>query len=155
MRHHLRRRGASAGLLLAAALLTGCGGGDSSAYCDAVASAQDSLGGIDETTDFADLERAIGELRDLADQAPTEVEDDWAVLTGALTDLTDALDRAGVTFDDLGSLAEGQMPENLDLDKLTQLGEDLQGLGAAEVQEASNAITRHAEEECGLDFQSG
>ena len=93
-------------------------------------------------------------MHKLADEAPDEVKDDWKVLDGALNDLQAALKKAGLTTDDLAKMSQGQMPENFDMTKLQQLQEDMSSLGDQKFEDASNAIEKHAKDECNVDLGS-
>ena len=81
---------------LLAATLAGCGGGRYDDYCDAVKSHRDELTKTLDAGGPQALLEALPTFEDLEDRAPTDIQDDWAVLTKALTGLQDALDAAGV-----------------------------------------------------------
>jgi hypothetical protein len=135
---------------LIAGTLTGCGGG-TDAYCDSIKEAQSELGGLDDG-DFAELDKAIDRIHEIADDAPDEVADDWEVLDGAVSDMETALEDAGIEMSDLEGLTRGEIPEGVDQEKLAALGEDLNAIGSAEVQEAADNIDKHANDECGVDL---
>ena len=137
---------------LCASTLTACGGG-TKAYCDDLRDANKDFSSLDNA-DFSKFDDAISRMHKLADEAPDEVADDWKVLDGALNDLQDALKKAGLTTDDLAKMSQGQMPENFDMSKLQQLQEDMSSLGDQKFQDASNAIEKHAKDECNVDLGS-
>jgi hypothetical protein len=137
---------------LVAGMLTACGGGgDTDAYCDSVKEAKTELGGL-EDGDFAELDKAIDRIHELADDAPDEVADDWKVLDGAVSDMEAALEEAGLEMSDLEGLTQGEIPEGVDQQKLAALGADLNKIGSAEVQEAADNIEKHAKDECDVDL---
>ena len=137
---------------LCASTLTACGGG-TKAYCDDLREANKDFSSLDNA-DFAKFDEAISRMHKLADEAPDEVKDDWKVLDGALNDLQAALKKAGLTTDDLAKMSQGQMPENFDMTKLQQLQEDMSSLGDQKFEDASNAIEKHAKDECNVDLGS-
>lgn len=164
----MRTSATLAGLLLTTGLLAGCGsdggngggdtGGDStSAYCDEIKSAQGDLDTIMSGTspDFTQLDQAITRMQEIAAKAPEAVDEEWGRLSGALTQVTDALDEAGLSLEDLGTMMETQeLPEGVDVGTLAQIGEDLQALDNEGLQEAADAIAKHAEDECGIEMDA-
>ncbi len=154
----MRATPAIAALVLGASLLTGCGGGDggsSSGYCDDLKSAKEEFSALDsDSPDMADLEKAFDRMHELADEAPDEVKDEWETLDGAITDLTDALDEAGITMDDLAKMQQGEMPENFDPAKLQELAPKMEEMGGQDFQDAADAIEKHAKDECNVDLGS-
>ncbi len=135
---------------LCASVLTACGGG-TKAYCDDLRDANKDFSSLDNA-DFSKFDEAISRMHKLADEAPDAVADDWKVLDGALNDLQAALKKAGLTTDDLAKMSSGQMPENFDMSKLEQLQQDMSSLGDAKFEDASNAIEKHAKDECNVDL---
>jgi hypothetical protein len=87
---------------------------------------------------------------ELADEAPKEVEDDWAVLQDGVQEIEDAFADAGLALDDLSDVMTGDIPEGVDLEKLQELGTTLEELDSEEFNDATEAISEHAEEECGI-----
>ena len=150
----------AAGLLLGASLLSGCGGNDDGStagkgYCGELKSARkelDALSGnaVPNDKDFATfLDRA----RKLRDEAPAAVKDDWKVLDGTLEDLKKAFDDAGITLEQFSQAASGANPPGVDAAKLQQLGTKLQGLSNDKLEKATEAIQKHAKDECKIDLQ--
>lgn len=149
----------AAGMLLAG-VLSACGGdsggGDSAVsaketYCDSIKTAQASFEDFD-SGDMAGLEKAIETFHKLAAEAPDDIAAEWKTLDGAMVTLEDGLAEAGITISDLEGISNGEMPEGLDIEKLTALGEDLEKMGGEEVEAASEAIEKHAKDECGVDL---
>ena len=140
---------ALAPLALLAGLLTGCGGSESSAYCEDLkadkAEFETLAGG-----DVGKLGDAFAALHKLADEAPDEVADDWKTLDEGITTMEKALDEAGITLDDLAAMQKGEMPEGVDMAAVQELGPKLEEFGGAEMTEASQAIDKHAQDECGV-----
>ena len=135
---------------LCASTLTACGGG-TKAYCDDLRSANKDFSSLGNA-DFSKFDDAISRMHKLADEAPDPVADDWKVLDGALKDLQAALKKAGLTTDDLAKMSSGQMPENFDMSKLEQLQKDMSSMGDQKFEDASNAIEKHAKDECNVDL---
>ncbi|MBO9521855.1 MAG: hypothetical protein J7518_09985 [Nocardioidaceae bacterium] len=149
----------TAGLLLGASLLGGCGGGDdkgssSKGYCDLLKDSQSELNTLsgNDVPDAKEFEKFLDRADDLAKEAPAAVKDDWKVLDGTLDDLQKALDDAGITLQQLSEAASGKMPEGLDASKLQALGTKLQGLSSEKLTKATAAIQKHAKDECGVDL---
>ena len=153
----------AAGLLLGSGLVTGCGssdddGGSASGdgYCAQLKSAASSIRSFtadDATPDFSKFADFINKAHELAKDAPSDVEDDWKVMIGAMDKLTAALDDAGIKLEDFGAIVtSGQLPEGVDPAKLTELTGKIQELGGDEVNKAGDAISKHAKDECKVDL---
>lgn len=123
----------------------GGGGGE---YCDELRSVKDrmeDLGG--PSADIGEFEQVVSDLRELADVAPSDVEDDWQVLIGGFDTLQQALDDAGLS---MGDLANPDSMQGLDPKALRQLTQQLQSLDSKKFEQASTTISQHAESECGF-----
>jgi hypothetical protein len=82
----MRRVGTGlAAAALAAGLLTGCSGGDGSAFCDHIRDnvEDDAIQSLDPANPD-DKEKVLDELRSLADEAPDELKDDYDTVVGAI-----------------------------------------------------------------------
>ena len=155
-------RTAAAGAVVVLGSLTGCGGddggggGESSAddYCGAVEAAKAQFDDL-ETGNFVAFDQAFDTLRGLAEQAPEEVAAEWQVLVGGLDQFESALENAGLSLEEFGAYVEdpANPPEGLDPAALEQLGTELQSLDSGEFTQASEAITKHAQSECGVDLE--
>jgi hypothetical protein len=125
-------------------------GYDEAAYCDAYQSAQEQIGNLDfttlDSTQFADLQQQVERLKDLA---PPEVQDDWETLEEGLEEFESILEDAGLTFDDLEGLAQGQLPEGVEPSDLTELQTDLtEFTQRGEFQAAGDAVDEDAQTRC-------
>ncbi|NYG55968.1 hypothetical protein [Nocardioides perillae] len=156
----------SASAVLLAGVLAGCGGDDggSSAegsggsgggatddYCAALEQAKEDIDAL-EQGDVAQFEQTFQVIGELAEQAPDEVAADWRVLDETLTGLETSLADAGLELADLEQLSAGEVPEGVDMAKLQQLATEMQSFSSAEVEEAGDAISEHAQSECGIDL---
>lgn len=141
--------------VLLAGLLTACGGSgggnDTDAYCDSFKSAKDAMSQLQGATG-TDLEKAFDQIDELADEAPEAVEADWQKIEDAVDAIEDALDEAGVKLSDLDKIAQGEIPEGLDIAKLQGVTEDLQKLSTDDLRKAGENIAQHAKDECGIDL---
>jgi hypothetical protein len=125
-------------------------GYDERAYCDAYNEADATFSGTDfaqlDGQAFEDLQQQVAEIKELA---PPEVKDEWETLDGALTDFEELLAGAGLTFDDLGGMAQGEIPENADLGKLQELIPKLQEFAQrSDFQTAGDAVDKDAQTRC-------
>lgn len=148
---------ATVSALLCTGLVAGCGGssGSESAYCSEIKSSAASIKSFtaeNSTPDFTKLSDFIDKAHELADKAPSEIEDDWKVMTEAMDSLTSALEDAGLKLEDLGSLMSGQVPDGVDSAKLAALPAKLQEIGSAKVTKAGDAISKQAKDVCGVDL---
>lgn len=143
-----------AGVLLAASLVSGCGG--DSEYCSTVKADAATLTDFtspDVRPDFARIPVFLADAKSLQAKAPKQVTEDWAVITSTLASLADSLKDAGMTFDEFATfLRTGQLPEGVTQAKTAALALKYQQLGADVVTRAANDITRHAASSCKVDL---
>jgi hypothetical protein len=142
--------------LVAAVTLAGCGGGDDgpdSEYCKDLKSASTQFDSL-TSNDVSKLDEAFKTFHTLADEAPTDIKDDWATLDKGITSVEKALADAGLKFSDFAALQEGKMPEGVDVAKLQGLATEFQKLDSAEFDKASKAIEKHAKETCEVNLSS-
>lgn len=132
-----------------ATTLVGCGG--SSDYCDSLESANGALGNV-TTQDGKDVEKAFDQVHSLAEEAPSEVEDDWKVVDAAVVNLRKSFEEAGLSFDDLGKTgADAPKPPDAAAQKKLQAA--AQELASEKVVKANENITKHAKSECDIDLK--
>jgi hypothetical protein len=77
-------------------VLAGCAGDPREEYCEAVADHQQALADIVGSGAPDALVEALGIFRDLHEQAPDDVTDEWQQVIGRIDALADALRAAGV-----------------------------------------------------------
>lgn len=140
-----------AAAVLTAAVLAACSGGQTEAYCSDLEAARAEIDQL-EAGDLTSFEQVFDTIRALADEAPDEVSEDWQSLDESLEDFETSLSEAGIEPSDLEKLAQGELPEGIDPQKLETLGESLQSLDSKESDQAEDAIAAHAQEECDLDL---
>jgi hypothetical protein len=147
-------------LTLATTVLTACGGGGDSGssasggdYCSELKADKayfESFNG--DNPDLSKLDEVFTRMHQLADDAPSDVADDWKTLDTAITTMETALKEAGLKPSDLASLQSGQLPQGVDPSKLQALLPKLQALSSADVSAAGDAITKNAKDQCGVDL---
>jgi len=161
-------RAAVAGAVVVLFSLVGCGG-DSGEDSGAASSAPESTASStedycssleDAKAEFesfgqagsAGFEESLSTLRGIAEQAPEEVAPQWETMVGFLDGFEQAVTDAGLTLEQLEQIQQNpqSLPEGVDPAKLQELITTVQGLGAAEVEQASKAINKHAKAECGI-----
>ena len=150
---------AFAALTLTLASLTGCGSGSSSgadsSYCKELKADKAYFASLGSgSPDVSKLDDAFAKMHSLADKAPSAVADDWKVLDGALTSITDALKDAGISFADIAKMQQGQIPKGADPQKLAALAPKLQEMSSAKLETASKNIEKHAKSTCKVTLGS-
>ena len=138
-------------------LVAGCGGGSGTdAYCDELKSAQKDLGALNGSTDDVNLDDVFSRIHELAGEAPDAVADDWKTLDGAIDTIQQGFKDAGISAKELQELQKDptKMPEGVDATKLTELGTKMQSLSDEKFTKASQAISKHAKDECDIDMGS-
>ncbi|HXH79393.1 hypothetical protein [Nocardioides sp.] len=96
----MKARASVALAVVATVALTGCVGeertGPDSDYCQAVQEHQTALSDIAASTEPGAVFEALDHYRDLADQAPTDLRDEWSQVISRIEALEAALDEADV-----------------------------------------------------------
>lgn len=139
-----RSLAAAASLLLAAVLLTACSE-DGDDYCEAVAEHQEALSEIGASGGPAAVLGALDIYRDLREHAPTDLADEWSTVVGALADLDEALDAAGV---DPASYDPKETPAGLSDAERTRIEGAARHLGKPGTRAAMAGIEQHALDVC-------
>src|SRR6478735_1785604 len=100
---------------LTVTMLAGCGGDDdppggSGGYCDDLQQAKDDFTGLLDNQigqdTFVELRDALPELQA---EAPAAIQDDWTTFNNAIQEFSDAMDKAGLTMDDMRDMGTGEM----------------------------------------------
>ena len=96
-----------------------------------------------------DVKEAIDIIGQIADEAPEEVADEWAVMGGALGSMQGALTRAAELQE---KAAAGEVtPEQLQK-QTAELMKDMEALNTPENNQAGDAVAKHAADYCGLQL---
>ena len=150
---------ALASAVLLAGTLAACGGGDggsggeSSQYCKDLKKAQASYGDL-SSGNVAELDAAFSTFHKLADEAPSDIDQDWKKLDSAITTVEKALKDAGLSFADIAKIQKGEQPENFDPSKLQGLATEMAKLSSSDFTKASKAIETHAKKTCKVDLNA-
>lgn len=154
----------TAGLLLGASLLAGCGGDgedkkgnalSGKSYCEVLKSTKSSVESFSGTTapSQKQFDEFLENIDNLADKAPDAVADDWKVVADGMDTFADALEDIGVSLEEFAeAMSSGKLPEGVTTADLTTLGQKLEGLADEKFTEASTAIDKHAKDECKVDL---
>ena len=150
---------AVAAAALGLCLLTACGGdnGDNAGgggdYCKDLKSAKKKVDAR-KGGDLKGIDETHATMHGLADEAPSEIKDDWKVLIDGVDKLVAAIKKAGLSDEDMATLQSGQIPDGVDMSALQSLMTELQALDTEEFQKAGDAIHKHAKDKCGIDLQA-
>ena len=83
-------------VVVAASLLVGCGGDATSDYCESVQEHQRELSDVAASSEPGAIFDALDAYRDLEEDAPRDLRDEWDQVIGRIGALQDALDEADV-----------------------------------------------------------
>ncbi len=119
--------------------------GAGSKYCDLLATDFASLFASIQGPE--DVTEAVDVIQQIADEAPAEVEDEWGVMEGALGTMKGALTRAAELQQ---KAAAGKVGKKQLQKETAQLMEDMQALDTPENAKAGDAVSKHADEYCGI-----
>ncbi len=138
-------------LLVVTLLVTGCAD-QKEKYCDAVKDHQQELGEILGAGAPDALLKALPIFRDLADDAPEDLRDEWKTVVDAVAGLQDALEDAGV---DPATYDRDHPPEGL-----SQADQDAIDVAAAQLTSeetvtAFSGVDQQAKDVCGTPLQIG
>ncbi|MET0930825.1 MAG: hypothetical protein ABWX74_14995 [Aeromicrobium sp.] len=149
---------ALAGAVLLGTSLAACGGSDEGGggggggdYCKDLKTAQSTFSDV-SGNDFDALDSAIETFHKLAAEAPSAVEAEWKTLDGAFVKIEDAFEEAGIKMSDLADIQAGNIPEGVDVSKLTSLSSTFSEISSEKVTKAQDAIEKHAKDECDVDL---
>ena len=131
-------------VLLATALLAGCGVGDDD-YCAAVQEHQADLTEVAASGDAGAIFGALPAYRDLQAAAPADLSDEWTQVVGRLTALQAALEDAGV---DPSSYDPEHPPAGLTDDQRAAIEGAARDLGEPATVRAMTGIEQHALDVC-------
>jgi hypothetical protein len=147
-----RRRGAvAATLALTLAVSTGCAS-DQEKYCDAVEDHQQELGEVLGGGAPDALLEALPIFRDLADQAPEDLRDEWKTVVDAVAGLQQALEDAGV---DPASYDRDHPPDGMTQADRDAIDAAARRLASEETESAFTGIDQQAKDVCGTLLQIG
>jgi hypothetical protein len=144
--------------ITAAAGLSACGTGDkadaadgTTAYCHDLKEMKTYFEGFQsDTPDVTALGEAFKRMHALADIAPPAVAKDWATVDQEVDAIEKAMKDAGLTFEELAAMQNGDVPDDVDLDKLTAVGAEFEKLAGGDFDEATAHIAAHAKKTCGF-----
>jgi len=121
-------------------------------YCDSVKDHQQQLTEVLGDGAPSALLKALPVFRDLADDAPEDIRDDWKVVIDALEGLQDALHDAGV---DPATYDRDHPPAGLSQADKDAIDEAAAVVGSEDTQTAFNAVDQEAKDVCGTPLQLG
>lgn len=142
----MRGRRLVAGLAVAAVLpLTACGGDPVEDYCAAVQEHQAELTDVAAVGGPTALLGALEIFRDLQEQAPSDISDEWQQVVGRLEALEEALDAAGV---DPSTYDRERPPAGVDADDRSRIEAAAKELVAPETATALESLQQQARDVC-------
>lgn len=135
-------------LTLVALLVAGCGNSREeawAAYCESVEAHQEKLSETMAEESPTTLLRALPVFRELAEDAPRDIEDDWARVNDALTGLDDALDEAGV---DPATYDATNPPPDVSAQQRRAIAAAADEVARPEVAASLEGVQQHARDVC-------
>lgn len=132
-------------VLLVAPLLAGCGGDPQEEYCAAVRDHQAELSDIVSGGGPDALLEALDVLRDLQDQAPRDIADEWQHVVARLEALQEALDEAGV---DPATYDRDHPPDGLSGEQVDRIDAAARELGSGTTLRALQDLEQQARDVC-------
>jgi hypothetical protein len=132
-------------------LLTGCAD-QKEKYCDAVKDHQQELGEILGGGSPDALLKALPIFRDLADEAPEDLRDEWTTVIDAVAGLQEALEDAGV---DPATYDRDHPPEGLSQADQDAIDAAARQLTSDETVTALSGVDQQAKDVCGTPLQLG
>lgn len=125
-------------------LLAGCGS-DQDDYCDAVKDHQQELSDIVGSGEPDAMIQALDVLRDLQDQAPDDISDEWQQLVGRVEALQQALDDAGV---DAATYDRDRPPAGVTDEQVAAIDAAAKELGSGTTLRALQDLDQQARDVC-------
>ena len=140
---------------LIVAVLVGCGGSggssSSGSYCHDLAAAKASyIGLLENTISQGTFDTLRDSLHALRDEAPANVKDDWATFSKAADDFNTALEKDGMTIDDVAAMQnDPNMDQGPTMDQVMSAAAELSSLRTAR---ALSAIGIEAQKDCNVNL---
>lgn len=140
-----------AGLLVAAVLgaVAGCGGDPGEDYCEALQERRERIAEMVESGSETVLLDNLPMLRDLAEQSPADLSDEWQTYLGALEGLDEAIEEAGV---EPGDFEDGRSPEGLSVAERKAIADAAGQVTTDEVVQAAAGIEQQARDVCKINL---
>lgn len=132
------------GLLLVVPLVAGCAS-EQEQYCEAVKDNQTELTEIAGTGGPTALLESLDIYRELRDEAPDDIVDEWQQVIRSLEGLQDALDAAGV---DPETYDPKQPPEGITDEQRDAIAAAASDLGSEETLQALSGVEQQARDVC-------
>ena len=114
-------------------------------YCDSIEEYQAELTDITASGSPAALLRALPIFRDLQEQSPDDIRDDWRTFLDPLEELDDALRDAGV---DPASYDRERLPADLSEEERQRIEEAALALAGPAVRRAFDSVQQQAKDVC-------
>lgn len=134
------------------ATLSGCAS-DTERYCDSLADSRETLAGLASGPgDAAAMDQALQVFRDLRDDAPGDLEDEWSTLVFAYETLTEAFRDADV---DPGEYDPAAPPPSLSDEQVRRIEGAAAELRTPRVMDAADGVEQHARDVCKVDLGLG
>lgn len=139
------------------ATMSACGG-PTDEYCDTLVENQETLTELAERSGGGDgrggdvLQPTLEVWRELHQDAPADIEDEWATLVFALEGVVDAFRAAGTQP---GAFDPATPPEGVDEEEADRIRDAAAELVSQRVTEAGRAVEQHASDVCDTDLGVG
>ena len=143
-------RSAVLGLVVAMLLaLGGCGGSTVDDYCKDLGENRKQMADMVASQSPTALLSHLPMLRDLAEKAPSDLQDEWQTFLDAVEGLDKAIDRAGVKASDF---KDGQPPAGLSETDRKAVADAAGEIRTDEVVQAAAGIEQQARDVCKINF---
>ncbi len=133
-------------LVAAAGLLAACSGSPQEDYC---AEVEDRREALSEAGAGAGLLEVLPEFEALAEAAPRDIADAWAIVVQRVSNLADALEAADV---DPATYDPEKPPEGLEEEERKRIVSAAQGLVDRDSLHAIGEVQQHALDVCGVQL---
>lgn len=139
-----------AGALVVAMLsLAGCGGDPGEDYCDALEDRRKQIAEMVDSGSPGVLLENLPMLRELGEQAPEDLRDEWQTYLAALEGLDEALEEAGVQATEF---EDGKPPAGLDEAQRRAIADAAGQVAAEETLQAGAGIEQQARDVCKINL---
>lgn len=145
------RRTGCAALAALALTLAGCAS-ETEQYCDALADRKDALTELAASSEEGSLEDTLEVLRELRDEAPGDIADEWSTLVFAVEALVDAFDEAGTTAAEYDPATPPDGVSEAEAQRIEGAAAELRSV---RVLRAAESLEQHARDVCKVDLGLG
>lgn len=151
--HRALRRLMTAGAVVATlGTLAACGEDTSDVYCERLEQVSGPFADL-RAGEMSQIDQVMDDLAEVEKLAPEEIAGQWSTFAGTIGELRAAVADQGLTVAELFEISQQPQISSEDQERLEAVDEAMAGVDLMALDEASRAISVHAEQACELSLE--